>query len=986
MNRKYKVDSINAIILAIVCMLLLASIVGTLANQTTMFTNKRDSVPVKPLDLGTSSGSLATADDKREVGKAEFKPDELLVKFKTVSASSVNSVVEGLNARILHHFQMIDVYHIGLPDGLTMTAALDILRNNAQVEYAEPNYIRNVSSTFPNDPYFSSQWALYNTGQWGGTPGADINATGAWGAATGNNATVVAVIDTGIDYNHPDLAGNMWRNPGEIPGNGLDDDGNGYVDDVYGIDAYNYDSNPLDDFGHGTHCAGIVGACGNNSIGVAGVNWNVSIMALKFIGALGYGYDSGAIECIDYAIMMKTLHGINVRVLSNSWGGAGYDQALYDAIEAAGANNILFVAAAGNQYGNDNDRYPFYPASYDLNNIIAVAATDRNDNLAYFSNVGPTSVDVGAPGDYILSTMPTYHVTLNDLGFNMNYDFLGGTSMACPHVASLAALLLASHPSYSYTQLKTRILSTVDVLPSLTGKVLSDGRINAWRAMTTTDTSMHVEIIEPTVNFTLIRGAQYNVSAWIHTVTDPVLGANVQANFSTSELSITLRDDGVAPDEFANDGVYIASWIPNIAGSLVIGVNASAPSFTPTSASVSGNVKAVPNYLITETAYHWVELSDETVGLCLGDDDMLTITSSFPISFYNDLYSNLTIGSNGNINFENKYLELSNAPIPSENYYGVDRLIAVFWDDLNMRTSIDHGAVFCGIVGALPNRALVVEWKDVAHYLDQGNATFEILFYENSSDIVLQYEDVYFEYPTYDYGASATVGIQYNSKWGTQYSYDTPTLHNNLALRLSSIQPLSLQFLALEIMQDPAQTVYYIRTGNMYDDSALGFVYSKSAHTQIIIPQWNSTCLNQTTGKPLFSGDIVAFGGKYADIVTKYYENQGIARVWCDQNSTHYSFKRVDNGQIVYTVATSTYNPSVKDYFVIQAFKDGSRTVLTQWGIGAQGTYASGLCFADLVWPHIADFGDSFYVYCWEDLNGDGIQTANEISLKASGS
>ena len=986
MNRKYKVDSINAIILAIVCMLLLASIVGTLANQTTMFTTKRDSVPVKPLDLGTSSGSLATADDKREVGKAEFKPDELLVKFKTVSASSVNSVVGGLNAMILHHFPMTDIYHIRLLGDLTVKAALDILRNNAQVEYAEPNYIRNVSSTFPNDPYFSNQWALYNTGQGGGTPGADINATGAWGAATGSNATVVAVIDTGIDYTHPDLAGNMWRNPGEIPGNGLDDDGNGYVDDVYGIDAYNHGSNPLDDFGHGTHCAGIVGARGNNSIGVTGVNWNVSIMALKFLNALGYGYDSGAIECIDYAIMMKTLHGINVRVLSNSWGGAGYDQALYDAIEAAGANNILFVAAAGNQYGNNNDLLPFYPASYDLNNIIAVAATDRYDDLAYFSNVGPTSVDVGAPGDYILSTMPTYHVTLNDLGYSMNYDYLSGTSMACPCTAGLAALILALHPSYSYAQLKTRILSTVDTLPSLTGKVLTGGRINAWRAMTTTDVSMYVNIIEPTTDFTFIKGVQYNISAWVHTVTDPVLGANVQANFSTGEPNMTLKDDGVAPDEFANDGIYTAFWAPNIAGSLTIGVTASAPSFTPASASVSGNVKTVPTYVFYETSYQWVELSEQNIGLCLGDDGMLTITSPFPIDFYGDLYSNLTIGSNGNTNFEDKFLGYTNTPIPSGNYYDVDGIIAVFWDDLNMRTSIDHGAVFCSVVGTSPNRTLVIEWKDVAHFFSTGSVTFEILFYENSSDIILQYQDVSFEDPYYDHGVSATVGIQYNPEWGTQYSYYTPSLHDNLALRLSSIQPSSLQFLASEIMQDPAQTVYYVRTGNIYDDSALGFVYSKSAQAQIIIPQWNSTCLNQTTGRPLFSGDIVAFGGKYADIVTKYYENQSIARVWCDQNSTHYLVKRVDNGQIVYTVATSTYNPSVKDYFVIQAFKDGSRTVLTQWGISAQGTYASGLCFADLVWPHIADFGDSYYIYCWEDLNGDGIQTTNEMSLKASGS
>ena len=985
MNKKYRVDSTNIIVLAAVCMVLLTSILGTIANQTESFTNKRSSVQVEPRDLGTTNGVLATAGDKREAGTPEFKPGELLVKFKTASVSSVSNVIEGLNAKILNHFGMVDVYHIGLPESLTIAEALGLLRNNAQVEYAEPNYVRKASSTFPNDPNFSSQWALYNTGQEGGTPGAHINAPGAWGVKTGSNATVVAVIDTGVDYNHPDLAGNMWRNPGEIPGNGVDDDGNGYVDDVYGIDAYNLDSNPLDDFGHGTHCAGIIGARGNNGVGVVGVNWNASIMALKFLGSLGYGYDSGAIECINYAIMMKTLHGINVRVLSNSWGGGSYDQALYDAIQTAGANNILFVASAGNGYGSNNDLIPAYPASYDLPNIIAVAATDHYDDLAYFSNIGPTSVDVGAPGDHILSTMPTYHVTLNDYGYAMNYDYLSGTSMACPHVSGLAALLLALHPSYTYTELRTRILSTVDTLSSLTGKVLTGGRINAWSALTTTDVSMHLNTIKPTADFTMIKGAQYNVTAWVHTVTDPILAASVQASFSTGEPNITLKDDGVAPDRFANDGIYTAYWTPGVAGSLTIAVSASAGGYAPASESVSGRVKSIPSYTITETAYQWVELSGQVVGLCLGDDGFLTVTSPFPINFYGDLYTNLTVGSNGNINFEDKYLGLMNYPIPSANGYSVDRLIGVLWTDLNMRTYIDHGTVLCGIVGTSPNRTLVVEWKDVAHFYDAGSVAFEVLFYENSGDIVLQYQDVSFGYSNYDYGANATVGIQYNPEWGTQYSYDTPSLHNNLVLRLSSVQTLSLQFLVSAIMNDPAQTVYYVRTGNIYDDSALGFVYSKSTQTQNIISQWNSTYINQTSGRPLFSGDIVTFGGKMANKITNYYEDHLLAKIGYDTNSSHALFKKLATGEIVYAVSYATFDPSVKDYFVVQAFKDGGRTVLVLWGISAYGTYANGVCFADLVWPHIADFSDSYYIYSWEDLNGDGIQTTNEILLKTSG-
>jgi len=973
MNKKHRVNSKNIIVLAAVCMVLLTSILGTIANQTESFTNKRSSTQVEQRDLGTTNGVSATVEDKHDAAKAEFKPDELLIKFKTASASSINSVIEGLKATILNHFRMTDVYHVRLPENLTLTAALDLLRNNAQVEYAEPNYIYNIGApTTPNDPLFNELWGLHNTGQTGGTLDADIDAPQAWDIRTGNRSIVVAVIDTGVDYTHVDLTANMWRNPGETA-NEIDDDLNGYVDDIYGIDTFNSDADPYDDHGHGTHCSGTIGAVGNNSIGVTGVNWNVSIMALKFLSSDGWGYTDDAIECIEYAIMMKTAHNVNARVLSNSWGGGSYSQALYDAIDAAGASNMLFVAAAGN-YGTNNDLLPFYPASYDLNNIISVAATDHNDDLAGFSSWGFSSVDVGAPGDNILSTVPTNA-----------YGWYSGTSMATPHVSGLAALVLDRHPSYTYTRLRTRILSTVDTLSSLTGKVLTGGRINAWSALTTTDVSMHLNMIEPTVNFTMIRGIQYNVTAWVHNVTDPILAASVQASFSSGTPNTTLEDDGVAPDRFANDGIYTAYWIPRVAGSLTIGVSASAGGYAPASGSVSGRVESIPSYTITETAYQWVELSEQAVGLCLGDDRFLTVTSPFPINFYDDLYTNLTVGSNGNINFEDKNLGYTNTPIPAQNYYGVERLIGVFWDDLNMRTYIDHGTILCGIVGTSPNRTLVVEWKDVAHYYYAGSVTFEVLFYENSSDIVLQYQDVSFGYSNYDYGAHATVGIQHNPEWGTQYSYHTPSLHNNLALRLSSLQTLSLQSLVSTIMNDPAQTVYYVRTGNIYDDSALGFVYGKSAQAQNIVSQNNPTFINQTSGAPLVSGDIVIFGGRSASKVTQYYESHGLAWVWVDVNATYYTFKRVDNGLTLYPVAISTYNPNVMDYFVIQAFKDSNRTVLSQWGISAQGTYASGLCFADLVWPHIGDFGDSFYIYSWHDLNGDGIQTSNEMSLITSG-
>ena len=217
---------------------------------------------------------------------------------------------------------------------------------------------------------------------------------------------MIADIDTGVAYDHVDLAANMWHNPGEIPGNGIDDDGNGYIDDVYGIDSVNGDSDPYDDHGHGTHTSGTAAAVGNNGIGITGVAWQARIMALKFLDAGRSGTDADAITCIDYVVDEKLNHGVNVVAINASWGGGGYDALLRDAINAAGAANIVFCAAAGNGYGVDNDVTPHYPSSYDCANIISVAATDDNDALADFSNYGLTSVDLAAPGVDTLSTTP----------------------------------------------------------------------------------------------------------------------------------------------------------------------------------------------------------------------------------------------------------------------------------------------------------------------------------------------------------------------------------------------------------------------------------------------------------------------------------------------------------------------------------------------------------------------------------------------------
>ncbi len=317
-----------------------------------------------------------------------------------------------------------------------------------------------------NDPSFSQLWGLENLGGSGKVADADIDAPAAWDVTTGSSSVVVGIIDTGIDYNHPDLAANIWTNPGEIAGDGQDNDGNGFVDDIHGWDFFNEDNDPLDDNGHGTHVAGTIGAVGNNGVGVVGVNWNVKLMGLKFLSASGSGLTTDAIRAVNYSTMMRE-RGVNLIATNNSWGGGGYDPTMESAIQAAGDQGVLFVAAAGNEATNI-ETGGFYPAAYSNNNIISVAATNASDLLASFSNYGATKVDLGAPGAAIFSTLP-----------GNNYGTYSGTSMAAPHVAGVVALAAAQFPGATHLQLKQAVMDSGDSLAALAGKTVSGKRLNA---------------------------------------------------------------------------------------------------------------------------------------------------------------------------------------------------------------------------------------------------------------------------------------------------------------------------------------------------------------------------------------------------------------------------------------------------------------------------------------------------------------------------
>jgi subtilisin family serine protease len=398
--------------------------------------------------------------------QAEAIPGELIVGF-TPSATDWQEqrAIAKARGELEERIDSVDAAVVTVDPSRTDDASERLMRNPA-VDFVEPNYVLRAHR-IPNDRSFGDQWGLRNLGHFGGKQGADISATAAWDVTTASNATV-AVVDTGVSYKHPDLAGNAWKNPVD-PLNGLDDDGDGFSDDVFGADFFSNDSDPEDDGGHGTHVAGIIGAQGNNAVGVTGVSWDVNVMSLKFLDENGEGNTADAANAIDYAVA----HG--ARVINASWGGPSFSQALYGSIRRAGERGTLVVAAAGNE-GVNADSSPDYPAAFDLPNIVSVAATDRSDRLLDFSNYGAKSVDLAAPGDDITSTVPT----VTDPS---GYAAFSGTSMAAPFVSGAAALYLSKFPQAGVDQIKAALLQTVDKLPTLAGKTVSGGRLNVARAL-----------------------------------------------------------------------------------------------------------------------------------------------------------------------------------------------------------------------------------------------------------------------------------------------------------------------------------------------------------------------------------------------------------------------------------------------------------------------------------------------------------------------
>ncbi len=751
------------------------------------------------------NGQHAAAPVVRAVERQpEYVPGEILVRFADdARATEMDLAHTRLGSWGVRKFHRLgNLQHIKLGPGVSVKEAIEHYRRNGRVLYAEPNWIVHSVETVPTDTMFNQLWGLRNTGQTGGLADADIDATNAWDLTKGSRSVVVAVIDTGVDYNHPDLAANIYQ--GDCTGAGVDNDANGYVDDCHGWNVVGNVNNPnapvpngdpMDDNGHGTHVSGTIGAVGNNNAGVTGVNWQVTIIACKFMDSTGSGNNAGAIACLDYVAAQKD-HGVNIVASSNSWGGAGFpfSQALMDAIDAQRARGILFIAAAGNS-ATDNDDAPFYPGSYSLPNVISVAATAATDDLAWFSNRGARTVHLGAPGDSILSTTP-----------NNTYGLLSGTSMATPHVTGVAALVKAYKPTATWVDLKNLILAGGDSISSMAGTTVTGKRLNAYGSLTCSN-SLVMARVQPATS--VVMGG---VGTPI-----PLDALNINCAAPNGNVTVTVHRDTApagtqAPVTLQNldgSGVYAAQWSPPDYGRYTLTFpNSDAVTF-PNGDAVRVDVPYPYSY--AATAYNYRNITATGTNLNLGDDTSASITPGFPIQFGGLSYDTVHVSSNGNLNFTAPFTDYYNLSLPDPV---AGTLVAPFWDDLVADPT--HN-VFWAVTGSAGSRELVIEWRDVWRYgcsTAADTLRFQVVFFEGRSDILFNYADAATGTscavdgpPTINpsYGASATVGVQTGPGSANTFSFDSAKLANNMALLWTtgtsapplpalSVTPASLNF------------------------------------------------------------------------------------------------------------------------------------------------------------------------------------------------
>lgn len=708
------------------------------------------------------------------VAKPDYHPQRLIVKAKPDQMQSfVNAQAKHLGIQSFYslsaHSKLARTnallannakwHRLDFAKNSKIEALRDQLLASKQFEYVEYDYYRKLRA-LPNDANFVLQWGLHNIGGIGAID-ADIDAVEAWDVVQPDSNIIVAVIDTGVDYNHVDLQNSMWINSGEIANNGLDDDGNGFVDDVNGYDFLRNIGDPMDNNIHGTHVAGIIAASANNTIGVAGVSWTSKIMPVVGLSATS-GSDSTLVAAIEYAV------DNGAKIINASWGGPLYSQALYDAVAYAQAAGVLFVAAAGNASAN-LDFIADYPANFDLANIITVAATNRSDGLAFFSNYGMRNVDVAAPGEDIYSTLP-----------NSQYGYLSGTSMAAPLVSGAAALLASHDPSKSFLQLRQLLISSSDPIIGLQQASVSRGRVNLNSALNCNATQLQLSSANIVSGQELLFGEPQRFEVYAHSCGVAASSATVSLSIDQS-APLALFDDGTNGDVQAGDGLFSRDNIVwnNVGPSQLI-VSATDSLLGAASQAIDVNVIREIRYTITEPNYQWQATDTATTASLFGDDQSTTtpIPIGFEFPFYGNIYSDAFVSTNGILSFGTGHTVYSNDSIPSG--FQPNNAIYAHWDDLEM---LPDSRVSYELTGLSPNQIFTVTWENAIYYRSITRLSFQVQLHENG-DIVLNYQSLGGRN-----GGSATIGVENDSgTQASQYSFNNQILTDARSIKFSAYE------------------------------------------------------------------------------------------------------------------------------------------------------------------------------------------------------
>jgi subtilisin family serine protease len=658
-----------------------------------------------------------------------FHPTRILLQpLAGVRLADLEKFHAAQGFRVLRQFARFgNIQVLQVPPGLSVAQALARYQRSGWVKYAEPDY-QVFPALTPNEPAFAdgTLWHLSNTGQNGGLAGADIHAAAGWDLQNTASNVIVAIVDTGVRYTHQDLASNMWINPAVTASNG--------VNYLHGADLADGTGDPIDLIGHGTEVAGVVGAVGNNGVGTVGVAWKIQIMACRYTTDTGQGFTSDIVASIDYALT----NGANI--INASFTSSGYSQAMYDAINRCRSAGLIVVAAAGN-FSSDNDVSPCYPAGYDLDNVVAVAATTSTDALAYYSDYGAATVGLAAPGTDIFTTLNSS---------DSSYGAVSGTSFAAPITAGAIALLEAHYPAENYRQILNRLYAGVDPLPSLAGKCVTGGRLDLSQALAPTvisdfTPSVPAGAVPLTVFFT---------------------------NFACGSITNWNWDFGDGTPSSVPNPSHTFYWQSNFAVSLTVTDN------TGRSSTKTETIAAIGNYRITPGAFQWIDPA--AMPLVALNCAVVSPPQAlpFPFNFYGSNYNQVYIGAAGLIGFDGLDFYNDNTDLP--NPAPPHNIICPLWDA--WLDPCQGGAVYFGTVGSAPNRKAVISWVSVPSSLYPGDTfTFQVWLEEATQQIQFQYLNAQPGSQNGDAGgAFATIGVEHSSGLAaSQYSYAGSLLLTN---------------------------------------------------------------------------------------------------------------------------------------------------------------------------------------------------------------